>query len=362
MSAPSLNLGQQPELLDRSKGITIVAGPCSAESEEQVLQTARAIDQIPQVSIFRAGIWKPRTRPNSFEGVGVDGLRWLQRVQKETRLKTAVEVAKASHVYESLKFGVDILWVGARTTANPFSVQEIADALRGADIQVWVKNPVNPDLQLWIGALERLNQAGITRLAAIHRGFTAQERTPYRNVPNWQIPIDLKRLLPDLPIICDPSHISGQTDYLSELSQKALDLAMNGIMLETHIDPENAWSDAKQQIRPETLKELISGLHLRKLENGAAPDSALERLRHESNAIDYELLEILARRMQVVEQIGLYKKDHDMTVLQVQRWKQVIEDRLQKGTKLGLDGQFVQDIYEILHAYAIKIQSDVIND
>lgn len=363
MSAPKLNLADQSELNNRSENhLTIIAGPCSAESEEQVLQTALALDKIPQVIFFRAGIWKPRTRPNSFEGVGQDGLRWLQKVKQQTRLKTAVEVATAEHVYECLKFGVDVLWVGARTAANPFSVQEIANALRGVDMPVWVKNPVNPDVQLWIGALERLNGVGIKQLAAVHRGFTAHERTPYRNVPRWFIPIELKRLVPEIPIICDPSHISGKPDYLLEISQKALDLAMSGLMIEVHNDPPNAWSDASQQILPTQLATLLSRLQIRKTENGSSPDDELSKLRHESNAVDYELLDILARRMEIVRRIGAYKREHGMTILQVQRWRQVIEDRLAKGKAIGLEEGFVQDIYEILHSYAIKLQSDVMNE
>ncbi|MFQ5648989.1 MAG: chorismate mutase [bacterium] len=359
---PNLSLARQSNVPDRSKGLIIIAGPCSAESEEQVMQTALALDKIPEVTVFRAGVWKPRTRPNSFEGVGVEGLQWLQKVKEHTGLATAVEVANAGHVSEALKFGVDLLWVGARTSANPFSVQEIADALRGADVPVWVKNPVNPDLQLWIGALERLNQAGITRLGAIHRGFTTYERTAYRNAPKWQIPIELKRLAPDLPIICDPSHIAGRPQYLQEVSQKALDLTMSGLMIETHIDPQNALSDAGQQIQPAALRELLNSLRIRKVENGSGASDELVRLRQESNAIDYEMLELMARRMQVVKKIGSFKKKHDMTILQVQRWKHVIEDRLEKARELGLEEKFVQDIYEILHSYAIKIQSQVMNE
>jgi chorismate mutase len=363
MSSLKLKLAPQPSPQKRPDDrLTVAAGPCSAESEEQVLQIAQALEKIPQVSVFRAGVWKPRTRPNQFEGVGVEGLRWLQNVKQSTRLATTVEVANAEHVNQALKFGVDILWVGARTTANPFSVQEIADALRGVDVPVWVKNPVNPDLQLWIGALERLNGAGVTRLAAIHRGFTAHARTPYRNAPRWLIPIELKRLIPELPILCDPSHIAGKPDYLLEVSQKALDLAMNGLMIETHIDPANALSDAAQQILPSELTKLLSKLQLRKLENGTPPDDELVRLRNESNAVDYELLEILARRVEVVRQIGQYKKQHDLAILQMQRWRQVIEDRLAKGREIGLEEAFVQDIYEILHSYAIKVQSEVMND
>ncbi|MCH8874379.1 bifunctional 3-deoxy-7-phosphoheptulonate synthase/chorismate mutase type II [candidate division KSB1 bacterium] len=358
---PKLKLSQNSEWRKQlTERPFVISGPCSAESEEQLLKTALALKEIPAVRVFRAGIWKPRTRPNSFEGVGVKGLKWLKNVKEKTGLATAVEVANQSHVYEALKFGVDVLWIGARTTANPFSVQEIADALQGIDIPVWVKNPVNPDLQLWIGALERLNNAGIHRLGAIHRGFTTHEKTPYRNAPKWQIPIELKRLVPDIPLICDPSHISGSSQFLQELSQKALDLTMAGLMIETHTNPENALSDAKQQILPSALSELLRNLKMRSNEESMS-DDILAGLRRESNAVDYELLEILSRRMDVVRRIGEYKKEHNLAILQVQRWQEVIEDRLETGDMLGLEKKFVKDIYEILHSYAIKLQSAVMN-
>lgn len=358
---PSLELKPPSSCIPESGGKLIIAGPCSAESENQVLKTAAELSKIPDVTVFRAGVWKPRTRPNSFEGVGTKGLKWLQRVKVETGLLTAVEVANANHVYQALKFGIDVFWIGARTTANPFSVQEVADALEGVDMPVWVKNPVNPDLQLWIGALERLNNAGIHRLGAIHRGFTAHEKTPYRNAPKWHIAIELKRLVPDIPLICDPSHIAGKPGLLRALSQKALDLTMDGLMIEAHINPDSALSDAKQQIKPSALQELLRSLHIRR-SNGTLPeDNLLTALRRESDAADYELLEILARRMEVVRQIGLYKNEHNMTILQMKRWKQLIEDRLGKGSQLGLDEKFVKHIFEILHEYAIKLQSQVMN-
>ncbi len=358
---PKLKLSQNSEWRKQlTERPFVISGPCSAESEEQLLKTALALKEIPAVRVFRAGIWKPRTRPNSFEGVGVKGLKWLKNVKEKTGLATAVEVANQSHVFEALKFGVDVLWIGARTTANPFSVQEIADALQGVDVPVWVKNPVNPDLQLWIGALERLNNAGIHRLGAIHRGFTTHEKTPYRNAPKWQIPIELKRLVPDIPLICDPSHISGSSQFLQELSQKALDLTMAGLMIETHTNPENALSDAKQQILPSALSELLRNLKMRSNDESMS-DDILAGLRRESNAVDYELLEILSRRMDVVRRIGEYKKEHNLAILQVQRWQEVIEDRLETGDMLGLEKKFVKDIYEILHSYAIKLQSAVMN-
>lgn len=365
MSASKLkiDLTLQNDWLKSGQKPFVIAGPCSAESEEQVLAAAQALDKLPLVRVFRAGIWKPRTRPNSFEGVGVKGLRWLQRVKQETRLLTAVEVANAGHVQAALKFGVDVLWVGARTTANPFSVQEIADALSGVDVPVLVKNPVNPDVQLWVGALERLNNAGIWRLGAIHRGFTTHEKSAYRNEPRWQIAIELKRLIPAIPLICDPSHIAGKSELLHEVSQKALDLTMDGLMIEAHPDPAAALSDADQQIRPAALRQLLDCLQIRNV-NGVAreEDDLLAKLRRQSNAIDYEILELLARRMEVVKQIGHYKKAHNMTILQVRRWKEVVEDRLEKGASLGLDDDFVKTVYDALHAYAIKIQSGVMND
>lgn len=359
---PQLDISSNSELFPHNHQPFIIAGPCSAETEEQVLQTARQVSRIPQVSIFRAGIWKPRTRPNSFEGIGAKGLRWLKRVKEETALRTAVEVANATHVYEALKFGVDVLWLGARTTVNPFSVQEIADALRGADIPVWVKNPINPDLQLWIGALERLNQAGIKGLGAIHRGFSTSEKTLYRNAPKWGIPIELKRLAPEIPLICDPSHITGNAVYLQEVAQKALDLAMNGLMIETHINPGKALSDAAQQIEPITLKKLLDNLQFRR-SNGEGLESRdmLELLRQEVDSLDYQLLELILQRTEISTRIGQFKKEHNMTIYQVKRWEYLLEDRLNYARKLGLEEEFIKNIYQNLHYFSIKIQEGIMN-
>jgi chorismate mutase len=346
---------------DKQKPL-IIAGPCSAESEEQVLETASQIAQIPAVSIFRAGIWKPRTRPNGFEGVGRRGLAWLQMVRKVTGLPTAIEVANANHVYEALKYGIDVLWIGARTSVNPFSVKEIAAALQGIDIPVLVKNPVNPDINSWIGALERISQAGIKRLGAIHRGFSTIEKTPYRNAPKWELPVELKRLMPEIPIICDPSHIAGNRDAVLELSQIALDLAMDGLMIETHTDPDKAMSDARQQINPEALKSILHSLKFRKPEgNGLNGEDILRMLRREMDEVDSALLEILARRLEIASKIGVYKKSHNMTILQVQRWQETILDRMKKGVKYGLDENLVKSIWELLHKQSFKIQSELLN-
>lgn len=359
---PHLELTPHAQWIPQNGRPLVIAGPCSAESEEQVLQTAREVRKIHGVNVFRAGVWKPRTRPNGFEGVGIPALKWLKSVKEETGLLTAVEVARAQHVYEALKYGVDILWIGARTSVNPFSVQEIADALQGADVPVWVKNPINPDLNLWIGALERLNQVGIKRLGAIHRGFSTFEKTPYRNAPKWEIPIELKRLVPDIPIICDPSHISGNRDIIHSLSQKALDMAMNGLMIETHINPDKALSDAAQQLRPEALKQILDNLYYRKPDgDGKEPEEFLRTLRQEIDIVDNQLLEAISRRDEIVCKIGMYKKNHNMTILQVSRWQQLLEDRLNQAGKLGLDEEFVKSVYQLIHDRSIKIQSALMN-
>ncbi len=363
METLSIDIFPQTDLKKSGNRPYVIAGPCSAESQEQVLATARALDQMTDVQVFRAGVWKPRTRPNTFEGVGAPALKWLQQVQQETRLAVAVEVANAAHVELALEHGMDVLWVGARTTVNPFSVQDVADALKGVDIPVWVKNPVNPDLQLWIGALERISKAGIRRLGAIHRGFTSEQKSAYRNAPKWQVAVELKRLLPEIPVICDPSHIAGDGGLVRELAQKAMDLAMSGLMIEVHPDPARAMSDAKQQIVPSDLEQLLAGLKIRK-ENGRgySADDELGRLRQRSNAIDYELLETLARRMDVVRDIGRYKKRNNLTILQVKRWDEVLQDRLEKAGEIGLDRHLVETIYQLLHSHAIKLQSEVMNE
>lgn len=335
----------------------VIAGPCSAESERQVVSTARQLKANPHVRVFRAGIWKPRTRPNTFEGVGKVGLEWLKAARAETSLLTTTEVANAQHVGLCLDKGVDILWIGARTTVNPFQVQEIADALKGVDIPVLVKNPVNAELGLWLGAIERLYHAGIRKLAAIHRGFSTYVEMEYRNNPNWRIPIELKRLLPNLPLICDPSHIAGNRNLIEPISQTALDLGIEGLMIETHIDPDRALSDAKQQITPGVLFELLDRLQAR---NVVVTDKQVKgkiaRLRAEISHVDAQLIQDLAERMKWVEEIGKLKQQHGITVLQLHRWENLLADHMTKGEQLGLDSEFIKAVFELIHAQAIKRQ------
>jgi chorismate mutase len=339
----------------------VIAGPCSAESEEQVMSTARELAKIPQVKVFRAGLWKPRTRPSSFEGVGRRGLQWLAKVKSETGLLTTVEVAKPKHVEEALKYGIDILWIGARTVVNPFSVQEISEVLTGVDIPVMVKNPLNPDINIWIGALERLSQAGIRKLIAVHRGFSFFAHTPFRNSPMWEIPIELKRLYPDLPVLVDPSHLCGETSLLFHVAQKALDLEMDGLMIETHIRPEEALTDKEQQITPGQLKELLSGLVIRKEYGTIEFENKLEELRSEIDKLDEELIDILGRRMNIVEEIGKYKKENNITILQLKRWSRIIHSRVDTGVRLGLTREFLLKLLEALHEESIQRQTDVMN-
>lgn len=345
--------------LDTDDAPLVISGPCSAESEDQVLQTAVELSKIPNVKIFRSGIWKPRTRPGLFEGVGLQGLKWLKQVKDQTSLLTAVEVANPEHVEAALKYEVDILWIGARTVVNPFSVQELANVLNGIDIPVMVKNPVNPDMNLWIGALERINLSGIKRIAAIHRGFYFFDKTPYRNAPMWEIPIELKRLMPNLPVICDPSHICGERSMLLDVAQKALDLEMNGLMLESHINPDNALTDPQQQIKPVELKKLINSLVIRKQEGNFEFESKLEELRTEIDKIDAELINILSRRMQLIDEIGQYKKDHNITILQLKRWSNIVQNRLKTGLDSGLQKEFLQKLLEIVHIESIQRQTDI---
>jgi chorismate mutase len=356
-----LNIEPLRNWLPHSGFPAVIAGPCSAETEEQVMETARALALIPEVRAFRAGIWKPRTRPGAFEGVGIKGLKWLKRVQEETGLSTTVEVANPKHVEEALKYGVNILWLGARTVVNPFSVQEIGEALKGTDIPVLVKNPLNPDLKTWLGALERMNQVGVKKLAAVHRGFSFFQNTPYRNAPMWEIPIELKRLCPELPVIVDPSHICGETTMLLATTQKALDLEMNGIMIEVHVRPEEALTDRNQQITPEMLRAMLAGLVVRKESGETEFQNLLEKLRSEIDKIDQELIDILARRMSVVEEIGKYKKSNRITILQLKRWSQIIHDRVETGEHLGLSREFLMKLLEALHEESIQRQIDVMN-
>lgn len=339
----------------------IISGPCSAESEEQVLRTARELAAC-NVHVFRAGIWKPRTRPNAFEGIGRVGLEWLQAARRETGLPIAVEVANVKHVYEALRVNVDLLWIGARTTVNPFSVQEIADSLRGVNIPVFVKNPISPDLALWIGALERLHQVGIDRIGAIHRGFSTLGQTKYRNKPNWEIPIELKRQVPEMPIICDPSHICGRKDLIPAVAQKAMDLNFSGLMIEAHYDPPNALSDAEQQLTPQELCALLKKLVFRKATSDDAAKARLEDLREKIDHIDTEIIDILAERMNVVRDIGKVKKENKITIFQNKRWDAIIKSRVKKGLDLDLSEDFIIDLLQLIHREAIHIQTRILNE
>lgn len=340
----------------------IISGPCSAESEEQVMRTARQLSQL-KVPIFRAGIWKPRTRPGSFEGVGVKGLKWLKKVKEETGMMTTTEVANAKHVYEAIKQGVDILWIGARTTVNPFAIQEICEALSGYDIPVMVKNPVNPEVEPWCGAIERLEKTGIKRIAAIHRGFSSFAESRFRNPPNWQIPIELRRRRPDLPLICDPSHICGNREMLQEVSQRAMDLSYDGLMIESHIAPESALSDAFQQITPADLSDLLVKLILRRIEPGDNGfKDALEDLRAEIDRLDNELLDILGERMQIAEAIGHQKKTSGVIILQASRWDQILEHALTLGRKKGLSDDFIKKMFYAIHQESINTQTRIMNE
>ncbi len=352
------------EKLSEQSGIQerplIIAGPCSAESEEQVVGTARELAAMG-IKIFRAGIWKPRTRPNAFEGVGSKGLSWLRTVKEETGMLTATEVANVKHVYDALKFGVDIFWIGARTSANPFAVQEIADSLKGVDIPVLVKNPVNPDLELWIGAVERIYQAGIRRIAAIHRGFSTVSSADYRNHPHWQIPIELKRRIPGLPVITDPSHICGSRERLYEISQEAMDLNFDGIIIESHVNPDKALSDANQQLTPADLKKLLDRIILRdpELANGLA--LTMTELRAEIDKLDDQIIDIFEHRMQIADQIGQYKKEHNVAIFQSKRWDSIIKKRLKMGFDKGLSNEFVTRVFRAIHQESINHQVRIMN-
>jgi chorismate mutase len=335
----------------------IIAGPCSAETEQQVILTARELAKSPNVKVFRAGLWKPRTRPDSFEGVGKIGLAWLKNVKAETSLLTTTEVANAKHIELCLENNVDILWVGARTTVNPFVVQEIANALKGVDIPILVKNPINAELGLWLGAIERLYHAGIKKLAAIHRGFSTYIEMDYRNRPNWQIPIELKRLLPNLPLICDPSHIAGNRDLIEPISQMALDFGIKGLMIETHINPDEALSDSKQQITPQVLIELLERLRARdKVFADKQLKRRIARLRAAITQVDSRIIQDLAERMKWVEEIGKLKQQHNISVLQLNRWESLLEDHIAKAQQTGLEGEFIKAIFELIHAQAVKKQ------
>ena len=339
----------------------VIAGPCSAETEEQVLEIAHSLKDT-DATIFRSGVWKPRTRPGTFEGNGVKALPWLQKVKEETGLLTAVEIANAHHAKMAMEFDIDVLWIGARTTVNPFAVQEIAEAIQGTDKIVLVKNPINPDLELWIGAIERLHKMNVKNLGAIHRGFSSFRKSNYRNVPSWQIPIDLKGRYPSLPIINDPSHICGNRTGIFDVSQTALDLKMDGLIVETHCDPDNAWSDAKQQIVPDRLVEIMNDLRVRKPRFEREESlSNLNALRKEINAKDDQLLEILSERMQIVENIGRAKKESNVAVLQNARWQEILSKVTEKGQGQGLSDLFIERIFKAIHQESIAHQEKIIN-
>ncbi|MDE5918394.1 MAG: bifunctional 3-deoxy-7-phosphoheptulonate synthase/chorismate mutase type II [Duncaniella sp.] len=335
----------------------IISGPCSAETEEQVLETARGLARAG-VKVYRAGIWKPRTKPGGFEGVGVPGLAWLNKVKEETGMKVATEVANRGHVEAALEYGVDLLWVGARTSANPFAMQEIADVLReaGKDIPVLVKNPVNPDLELWIGALERLYNAGITRLGVIHRGFSTYGKQLYRNHPQWRIPLELRIRYPHLPIICDPSHIGGKRELIASLSQQALDMGFDGLIIESHCDPDCAWSDKNQQITPEVLSVILDNLVFR---DAPVPTDSLVHLRRQIDQLDNELLEVLGKRMNVSREIGAYKRDHNMPVVQATRYGDIMTSRILAAKSMGMSEDFMRQIFSSIHEESVRIQVDL---
>lgn len=351
------------EWLPQLNNPLLIAGPCSLESEEQALATARLLAKDHRVFIYRGGVWKPRTRPGTFEGVGSIGLQWLRKVREETGLPVGTEVANAQHTEEALKAGVDVLWIGARSTASPFVVQEIADVVKGSNSVIMVKNPVNPDVQLWMGAIERIYQAGIRNIVAIHRGFTPFRETKYRNYPNWQTVIELRRMMPEVPIICDPSHIAGKREYLYEVSQKAFDMGLEGLMLESHIDPSCALSDKEQQVTPAELAKLLDRLVIRH-ENADNPlfENQLEVLRNRIDALDTELLEVLSSRMDIVKEIGKYKKEHNVTALQINRWAQLMEHRVKLGEKLNLNRTFTQILFQLIHEDSVRMQTEIMDN
>ena len=358
-----LEINPIKEWLPQLNNPLLIAGPCSLESEEQAMATAKLLAKDHRVFIYRGGVWKPRTRPGSFEGVGSIGLKWLTMVREETGLPVGTEVANAQHTEEALKAGLDVLWIGARSTASPFVVQEIADVVKGTNAVVMVKNPVNPDVQLWMGAIERIYQAGIRNIVAIHRGFTPFRETKYRNYPNWKTVIELRRMMPEVPIICDPSHIAGKRELLYEVAQKAFDMGMEGLMLESHIDPSCALSDKEQQVTPSELAKLLDRLIIRH-ESADNPqfENMLEVLRNRIDAMDRELLEVLSSRMDIVREIGKYKKEHNVTALQINRWSQLMEDRVNLAQKLNLNKTFTQILFQLIHEDSVRMQTEIMDE
>jgi len=348
--------------LPESKKPLFISGPCSAESKTQLLDTCRQLKEIG-IPLFRAGVWKPRTRPNSFEGYGIKALPWLEEVQEELQTPFCVEIASPEHIELSLKHNIKIFWLGARTTVNPFNVQDIADALKGTDYPVLIKNPVNPDLALWIGAIERIYNAGIKKIVAIHRGFSTFQKSKYRNLPMWQIPIELKTIFPDLTIICDPSHMGGKRELILPLSQKALDLNYDGLIIESHIHPHEALSDAEQQVTPMQLSAILAQLKIRKNSNSDPIfNNHLEDLRNKIDDLDQELVELLASRMNLVEQVGEYKKENNVTIFQIERWDEIFKTRPEWGSKMQLNKDFIAEIYKLIHVESIRKQTEVMNE
>ncbi len=341
----------------------VISGPCSAETEEQVVETATRLAKTGKVDVLRAGIWKPRTKPGMFEGIGVKGLPWLDQAKKVSGLPIAVEVATAKHVEMALQFDVDILWIGARTTVNPFSVQEVCDAMRGVDVPVLIKNPINPDLELWSGGIERLQKVGMKDIGMIHRGFSNYGNTEYRNAPMWHLPIEMKRRFPEMLLICDPSHICGNRTGLQEIAQKSIDLDFGGLMIETHIDPDKAWSDSKQQITPERLAEMLDNLKWR-FENTDEKEflTALAKLREQINHLDDELLALLGQRMKISNKIGEYKRENNITILQTNRWNEILAKAFLKGDKFDLSKDFITKYFDAVHMESINHQNKIMNE
>ena len=361
-----MQFNQIDHWLPSIKAPRLISGPCGAESYDQLRQTAIGLQNLNAVSLFRAGVWKPRTRPNAFEGKGEEALRWLKDIKAEFNFKITVEVANAHHTELALKYGIDVLWIGARTTGNPFSVQEIADVIQGVDIPVMVKNPIHADLQLWIGAIERIYNAGIRNIAAIHRGFHPDiyrdGKTKYRNKPLWQIPIELRTLFPELPIICDPSHISGNRELIPQVAQKALDLGLDGLMIESHYNPQIALSDAEQQYTPEDLKNVLDKLIIRQSGLSSTDHvSKLDALRKMIDEIDDDILNALKKRIQVIEEIGSYKKEHNIAIFQLNRWQEILRSRSQWADKMGLSRQHIEKLCQLLHEESIRVQNELMN-
>ena len=340
-----------------SKRPFVIAGPCSAETEEQVMQTAKEL-AIKGCHMFRAGVWKPRTKPGGFEGHGEPALAWMAEVKKETGMLIGTEVATPEHVELAMKYGLDMLWIGARTSANPFAIQQLADAMKGLEVPVLVKNPVNPDLELWIGAMERINQAGVKKMAAIHRGFSSFDKSMYRNAPMWQIPIELRRRIPNLPIVCDPSHMGGKRELIAPLSQQALDLGFDGLMIESHCDPDKAWSDAKQQVTPEVCDYIVGMLVAR---DNTFTTENIKLLRQQIDNIDNDLVELLAKRMRVCREIGQYKKEHNIQVLQTGRYNEILDKRGVQGSLTGMSSDFIKQVFEHIHEESVRQQLEIVN-